>query len=104
MPDHVHLVVEGTKEDSNLREFVRVWKQQTAFLAKHDYGLTLWQRSYYEHIIRSDESVDEKAAYLLENPVRAGLVVSPGDYPWLGSFVTTVQDLLRRAQDRKGPT
>ena len=98
MPDHVHLLVEGVHSESNLQRFVRNWKQRTAFWFKREKRAALWQRGYYEHILRSDESVEQKARYVLENPVRAGLVEHPGDYPWLGSFVTTVDDLLTRAQ------
>jgi hypothetical protein len=32
------------------------------------------QRNFFEHRLRSEESVQEKAAYILQNPVRAGLV------------------------------
>ena len=104
MPDHVHLLIEGRSERSDFQEFVRVWKQRTAFAAKRDRGITLWQRGYYEHVLRSDESTEQKARYLLENPVRARLVASPQDYPWIGSLTTTVEDLLQRAQDGAGPT
>lgn len=105
MPDHVHLLVEGTTDESNLQEFVRVWKQRTAYAARRTDGNPLWQRGYYEHILRSDESLDQTVGYVLENPIRAGLVTSAADYPWIGSFVTTLEDLLVRCHDRKeGPT
>lgn len=92
---------------SNLEGFVRVWKQSTAFHAKREGVAQLWQRGYYEHILRSDESMVIKAAYVLTNPVRARLVPFPHENPWVGSFVTTVDDLLERAQmvrGRQGPT
>jgi putative transposase len=104
MPDHLHLLVEGRSDRSDFREFVRVLKQRTAFYAKRDLGITLWQRGYYEHVLRSEESLEQKARYLLENPVRAGLVASPQEYPGIGSLTTTVEDLLQRAQDGAGPT
>lgn len=72
--------------------------------------MTLWQRGYYEHVLRSEESALQKARYILANPVRASLVEWPTQYPWLGSFVTTTEDLLQRSQDldtrgrRGGPT
>jgi putative transposase len=101
MPDHVHLLVEGVHVESNLQRFVRNWKQRTAFwFMREKRGLVA--AGYYEHILRSDESVQQKARYVLENPVRAGLVEHPGDYPWVGSFVTTVDDLLTRAQTQSG--
>lgn len=49
-------------------------------------GQSLWQRSYFDHRIRSSESFHEKCAYVIENPVRAGLVKDASEYPWSGSF------------------
>jgi len=34
------------------------------------------------------------ARYIIENPVRAGLVCSPIDYPLLGSDLWTLQELI----------
>src|SRR6478672_8443810 len=42
---------------------------------------TLWQREYFDHVLRSDESYAEKWDYVRENPVRAGLVRSSNDWP-----------------------
>jgi REP element-mobilizing transposase RayT len=33
-------------------------------------GTPVWQRSYYEHIIRNHESLDDIRRYIVENPVR----------------------------------
>jgi len=41
-----------------------------------------WQRDFFEHRIRSWESGAEKAAYIRQNPVRAGLVEKPEDWPY----------------------
>ncbi len=43
----------------------------------------VWQVESFDHVLRSSESLDAKIAYLLENPVRAGLVEKWADYPWL---------------------
>ena len=45
----------------------------------------LWQRGYYEHILRSGESLESVAWYVWLNPVRKGLVSRPQDYTFLGS-------------------
>jgi hypothetical protein len=37
---------------------------------------------FFEHRLQGDESLDEKAGYILENPVRAGLVAKPEDWPY----------------------
>ncbi|MFZ0294867.1 MAG: hypothetical protein WAL52_14765 [Candidatus Sulfotelmatobacter sp.] len=44
---------------------------------------TVWQAESFDHVLRSSESLDAKVIYLLENPVRAGLVKQWTDYPWL---------------------
>jgi REP element-mobilizing transposase RayT len=44
-----------------------------------------WQRDFFEHRLRSEESFREKADYVLANPVRAGLVECEED--WLYTFI-----------------
>jgi len=43
----------------------------------------VWQAESFDHVLRSSESLDTKIAYLLENPVRRGLVHLWTDYPWI---------------------
>ena len=45
----------------------------------------LWQESFYDHALRKEESLRRVAGYIWDNPVRAGLVEDPLDYPWSGS-------------------
>jgi hypothetical protein len=42
----------------------------------------VWQAESFDHVLRSSESLDEKIGYVLENPVRKGLVDRWEDYPW----------------------
>jgi hypothetical protein len=44
-----------------------------------------WQRDFFEHRLRSHQHVDAKRAYLRQNPVRAGLVAHPDDWPYFWS-------------------
>src|SRR5207248_9053105 len=85
MPDHVHLLVEGTREDSDLKPFQSAAKQYSAFHFKKQFGVTLWQRYAYEHVLREQEETFETIRYLLANPVRAGLVETVNGYPFSGS-------------------
>ena len=94
MPDHLHLLVEAVTDQANLPAFVRLFKQCSAFHWKARYGEQLWQRSYFEHVLREGESPVKAARYLLANPVRAGLVERPEDYPFVGSATMTVRHLL----------
>ncbi len=52
-------------------------------------GLTgaFWQRSFYDHFLREEERLEQVVEYVLNNPVRAGLVSQRRDYPFSGSFV-----------------
>jgi putative transposase len=83
MPDHLHLLVEGS-DGSDLSRFMKAFKQTTSFHHKERTGKSLWQRSYYDHVIRNEEDEQAALAYILENPVRAGLVENFDEYPFLG--------------------
>jgi hypothetical protein len=41
-------------------------------------------------VLRSSEKLDEKAQYILNNPVRKGIACSPAEYPWLWLADVTV--------------
>lgn len=94
MPDHVHLLVEGLFVDADCRRFIKLAKQYAAYEFSKDRGKRLWQPWGYEHVLRDEERTHVVARYILENPVRAGLVRSVLDYPFVGSAVCDVKDLL----------
>jgi putative transposase len=94
MPDHLHLLIEGATGAADFREFMRLFKQRSSFQWKRSCGGDLWQRGYYDHVLREDEDIIGVARYVLANPVRAGLVEDPTTYPFLGSFALNVRDLL----------
>ena len=88
MPDHVHLFVRGP-DDFELGRWMGALKQ---FLAKavacEKRPKPLWQRRFFDHVLRSDESYAQKWNYVRDNPVRAGLVARDEDWP-LGGGVQT---------------
>ena len=43
----------------------------------------MWQEESFDHVVRSNESLENKIEYIRQNPVRRGLVKSPEEYPWL---------------------
>lgn len=85
MPDHAHLLLTAVGEDAALGPLVRGWKQATGYLWSRRGEGRLWQPGYYERILRENESILPFARYIIENPVRAGLVGSVGSYPLAGS-------------------
>lgn len=48
---------------------------------------TFWQRGFFDHLLRNSESYTEKWEYVRQNPVRAGLVRHPDDWPYQGEVV-----------------
>jgi putative transposase len=78
MPDHVHALISFPPSGKPLKIGVRKWKEWTA----KELGI-IWQRDFFEHRLRHDESRREKAYYILENPVRRGLVRSAQDRPFV---------------------
>jgi hypothetical protein len=47
----------------------------------------LWQKKFYDHILRETDNFYAVAGYIWMNPVRAGLCNAPQEYPYSGSFV-----------------
>jgi putative transposase len=49
-------------------------------------GKTLWQISFFDHILRTAEDLSKTAEYILSNPVRAGLVGAAKRLPLFSNF------------------
>jgi len=86
MPDHLHLLIEGVDDNSDMKQFVSLFKQHTGFYYQKKFGEKLWQTNYYEHVLRNEEATLNVAYYIFENPVRKGLVEKYKQYNFLGSF------------------
>jgi putative transposase len=90
MPDHVHMIFfpEIDKERSEVYSLARITKAikgTSAHLINRELGSfgRIWQEESFDRVLRLSEKVDEKIAYILDNPVRKGLVRSPEEYRWL---------------------
>jgi putative transposase len=77
MPDHIHCVVRFPVTES-MSAVIRAWKH---YLATQR-GIS-WQRDFFDHRLRTRESYDEKASYIRQNPVRAGLVKTAVEWPYI---------------------
>jgi putative transposase len=82
MPDHLHLLIDGEDNESDLQKFISLFKQKSGYWYKQKYKRNLWQTSYYDHVLRKEEGLEQVALYILENPVRKGLVTDFRDYPF----------------------
>jgi mutator protein MutT len=83
MPNHVHLVIQPRQP---LPDIIRWLKIATANRANKVIGIRpgtpFWQREYYDHWIRSEKEFFSIADYIERNPVSAGLVAQPAEWPW----------------------
>src|SRR5713101_9047735 len=86
MPDHVHLLAEGLQPQSDLVQFMRAIKLKTSTPFERKTGKALWQKKFYDHILRNSDSPDDVTWYIWMNPVRANLCRHPEEYPFSGSF------------------
>ncbi|MDZ8117194.1 REP-associated tyrosine transposase [Pontiella agarivorans] len=78
MPDHLHAIMSFNR-DVGMQKSITDWKRYTCTQS----GIQ-WQRDFFDHRLRADESYIEKAHYIRMNPVRAGLCEQPEDwlYVW----------------------
>lgn len=80
MPDHIHFILQQTGEHagSPLPEIIKWFKAQTTneYIKGVKIGLYppfdkhIWQRNYYEHIIRNQDDYNEIWQYIDENPFK----------------------------------
>ncbi len=103
MPDHLHLLVEGTTENADLKCFVTRAKQYSGFYYKRATRNTLWQRYGFERVLRADKDARDVVRYVVSNPVRAGLVIDPLAYPFWGSSIYSRTQLIEYLQMTERP-
>jgi putative transposase len=90
MPDHLHLLVQGTSETSDFRAFMKNLRKRTTLTFRALAGTSLWQDAYFERVLRQEEDTMAVIEYILANPIRAGVVERAIDYPFGWSI--TIED------------
>lgn len=82
MPNHLHLVVSLPPEAPPLIKTLQRLKSYTATQANKLLGRTgaFWQAESYDHVVRNGE-LERIISYVLDNPVKAGLVVDWQQWP-----------------------
>ena len=89
MPDHLHLLVVA-EEGIDVLAFMRRFKQTAAIECNRALGWrgSFWQSSYYDHVVRRIENMESIRDYIVGNPIRAGIVENPEDYPFSAAVAT----------------
>jgi len=87
MPDHIHLFcAPGVFPYEALKKWVRYWKNLASRKWPRSSEHPIWQRDFWDTQLRRHESYDEKWEYVLQNPVRAGLVGKSDEWPYQGEL------------------
>lgn len=83
MPNHVHVLVE-IYPSHPMSRVVHSWKSYTAkaIARRTSHPGKVWQEDYWDRAIRSEKHFAAAVDYIVSNPVAAGLVVRPEDWPW----------------------
>jgi REP-associated tyrosine transposase len=87
LPDYCHLFVACDHERISLSTWAKSFKNAISAELRH-MGIESphWQKGFFDHLLRSEESAAEKWEYVRDNPVRAGLVVDVNDWKFAGEI------------------
>jgi REP element-mobilizing transposase RayT len=87
MPDHFHAFVGFDDQKIQLAAWMKSLKNSLSKALRFN-GIVgpHWQKGFFDHLLRSEESYEEKWHYVRENPERAGLVKNWQDWPFWGEI------------------
>ena len=92
MPDHLHVIVSPGESALSLSKFLNIFKGRTTAACRERKDLKkIWQRSAFDHVIRTEENLKGVIGYIRDNPVRKGIVENADDYPYSESFDVEIQ-------------
>ena len=97
MPDHFHALITPAPEIS-LERAVQFIKGGFSFRLHSK--LPVWQASFTNHRIRDDADFVHHSQYIRMNPVRAGLVRTPEEYPYSSANGKYILDAMQPAPIR----
>jgi REP element-mobilizing transposase RayT len=95
MPDHQHLIISGMHDNSDVWKTIVTYKQKTGFWMSANKTEIKWQKDFYDHILKKHEDIAIQVRYILDNPVRKGLVPSWQEYPFKCSIGCNMEDVLK---------
>lgn len=98
MPDHIHLFAAVSSAGPSLSEWIKSLKNSLSrTLRTEAEPAPHWQKGFFDHLLRSGESYEEKWAYVEANPERAGLVKTADDWPYRGIICELTPSNIRRS-------
>jgi putative transposase len=87
MPDHLHLVWMGLRKDTDQRNGMSFLRSQV----ERHLAPVKFQHQAHDHVLRERErgqsALENAVGYIVENPIRAGLVEGPGEWEFIGAII-----------------
>jgi putative transposase len=92
MPDHIHVIVSPGESALPLSKFLNILKGRSTRVFKDKGNLRkIWQRSAFDHVIRTEENLKAVIEYIMNNPVRKGIAEKADEYPYSEWFDVEIQ-------------
>jgi len=95
MANHVHLLIQPKIAPDHLLKSLKGATAREANLLLGRTGEPFWQKESYDHWVRNQGELEKIRRYIENNPVKAGLVQKPEDYPWSIAGVEKSLDAAR---------
>ena len=85
MKDHIHFIITPPGNGQTISDFTGRFKSVSSkVLRENSIKNSVWQGRFYDHVIRRDEDFEDIVKYVLNNPVRKGIVQKWEDYKYCG--------------------
>jgi putative transposase len=84
MPDHLHLLAPGAMDISRFLDVWKSWTTRQSWKLGHRGGL--WQPGTWDRTMRDEEDLTTTARYIVENPVRDGLIDRAEDWSHVWAY------------------
>ena len=96
MPDHVHLLL-TVHDGMTIEKAMQFVKGRFSHRLKHEFGYfgEVWHRGFTEAQVLNRESLEAHREYIAQNPVKAGLAASVGEFPFC------FRNLARKKEEAK---
>jgi putative transposase len=82
LPNHVHLLITPRTDVPKLLQKLKGSNARQANQLQGRTRMPFWQEESYDHLVRNSFEFDRIENYIVQNPVKAGLVRSAEKYPW----------------------
>src|SRR4030095_8736862 len=79
-------LLRGGCDHHNLKQWMQFWRSTATRHGPREDEKPIWQKDFFDRQLRSGESYRQKWLYIWENPIKAGLVKTPEEWPFQGEL------------------